>query len=176
MPALFTLPCQSCPVHMALSVLCCPHCPVSIWAGLPSLTRLHLVPTVHSPGSGVWPVPWSWLPAHVAAQAPETQERVFPTSASRLKGSFFSSFLHFSGENLSSARGCESSNPEACQRVEYGHAEFVDVFLGPPPPRLQPFLFLPSDPEVGPEVMGGPPSCSAPTASTSFWPDLQPDS
>ncbi|XP_073937663.1 MORN repeat-containing protein 1 [Castor canadensis] len=45
------------------------------------------------------------------------------------------------------ARGCESSNPEACQRVEYGHAEFVDVFLGPPPPRLQPFLFLPSDPE-----------------------------
>ncbi|XP_029411719.1 MORN repeat-containing protein 1 isoform X2 [Nannospalax galili] len=34
--------------------------------------------------------------------------------------------------------------PEACQRVEHGCAEFVDILLGPPPPGMQPFLFLPS--------------------------------
>ncbi|XP_076421927.1 MORN repeat-containing protein 1 isoform X10 [Peromyscus maniculatus bairdii] len=42
------------------------------------------------------------------------------------------------------ARRYESCCPAVCQRVEQGCAEFVDIFLGPPPPGMQPFLFLPS--------------------------------
>nr|XP_045004596.1 MORN repeat-containing protein 1 isoform X2 [Jaculus jaculus] len=45
------------------------------------------------------------------------------------------------------ARAQEPAWPAAYQRVEQGCAEFVDILLEPPPPTLQPFLFLPSVPE-----------------------------
>lgn len=42
------------------------------------------------------------------------------------------------------ARRHASCPPAACQQVQQGCAEFVDIILGPPPPGMQPFLFLPS--------------------------------
>ncbi|XP_007648049.2 MORN repeat-containing protein 1 isoform X2 [Cricetulus griseus] len=38
----------------------------------------------------------------------------------------------------------ESCSPETCLQVQQGCAEFADIFLGPLPPEMQPFLFLPS--------------------------------
>ncbi|XP_036033912.1 MORN repeat-containing protein 1 isoform X2 [Onychomys torridus] len=58
----------------------------------------------------------------------------------------YSGAFHGQGDTPSilPARRCESCCPAVCQRVEQGCAEFVDIFLGPPPPGMQPFLFLPS--------------------------------
>lgn len=57
--------------------------------------------------------------------------------------------------SLCSARRRDSCCPAACRRVEQGHAEFADISLGPPPPGMQPFLFLPGMLEVSPEAIAG---------------------
>ncbi|XP_040591033.1 MORN repeat-containing protein 1 isoform X2 [Mesocricetus auratus] len=48
------------------------------------------------------------------------------------------------GSHTLVARRHASCPPAACQQVQQGCAEFVDIILGPPPPGMQPFLFLPS--------------------------------
>ncbi|XP_021511168.2 MORN repeat-containing protein 1 isoform X1 [Meriones unguiculatus] len=53
-------------------------------------------------------------------------------------------------------RRLEPCCPAACQRVEHGCADFVDVLLGPPPPGMQPFLFLSDKVEkAGNQPQGG---------------------
>lgn len=64
------------------------------------------------------------------------------------------SLLCFPGQTCSGRRH-DSGSPAACRRVEQGRAEFADIFLGPPPPGMQPFLFLPGMLEVSPEAIEG---------------------
>ncbi|XP_031235593.1 MORN repeat-containing protein 1 isoform X4 [Mastomys coucha] len=54
--------------------------------------------------------------------------------------------FHGQGDTLSilPARRHEACCPAACQRVDQGCAEFVDIFLGAPPPGMRPYLFSPS--------------------------------
>lgn len=92
-------------------------------------TRLFFVPSANSP--------------HGSETLPSTQ------------GSQGLSPLYFSGQTFCLVKRHEPCCPAGCQRVDQGCAEFVDILLGAPPPGMQPYLFLPSTIEVGPEATEG---------------------
>ncbi|XP_041501345.1 MORN repeat-containing protein 1-like [Microtus oregoni] len=88
-------------------------------------------------------IPKAWVPESGATMESARADTLLPKRDS--ESVMDSGAFHGQGDTPSilPARRHDSCSPAACQRVEQGHAEFADIFLGPPPPGMQPFLFLP---------------------------------
>ncbi|XP_069893252.1 MORN repeat-containing protein 1 isoform X3 [Dipodomys merriami] len=103
------------------------------------------------------PTPWAMGPS--GADPPPSREDLEPGLAPGTCCVQQDSPSSPPGEAVHSARGPLPGCPGASQRVRHGRAAFEDVCLGPPPPGLRPFLFLPSTREKAgsrPAVQGCP--------------------